>query len=56
MLEICNSRKYGTGIPLNITENTMDGKFEIVIIDTSSLLKWGFLNTTNDLLTIKITK
>jgi len=44
MLGICNSRKFGTKIPLNITENPMDGKFEIVIIekmDASSLLKAG---------------
>jgi len=44
MLGICNSRKYGTGIPLNKTGNPMDGKFEIVIIekiDASSLLKAG---------------
>ena len=44
MLGICNSRKYGTGIPLNKKGNPMDGKFEIVIIekiDASSLLKAG---------------
>jgi len=44
MLGICNSRKYGTGIPLNKTGNPMDGKFEIVIIekiDTRSLLMAG---------------
>ena len=44
MLGICNSRKYGTGVPLNIDGNPMDGKFEIVIvknIDVSSLLKAG---------------
>ena len=44
MLGICNSRKYGTGVPLNITGNPMDGKFEIVIvknINLSSLIKAG---------------
>jgi diacylglycerol kinase family enzyme len=44
MLGICNARKYGTGVPLNITGNPMDGKFEIVLvqnIDMSSLIKAG---------------
>jgi len=44
MVGICNSKKYGTGIPLNLNGNPMDGKFEIVIvekIDANSLLKAG---------------
>ena len=44
MLGICNSRKYGTGVPLNIHGNPMDGKFELVVvkkIDTHSLIKAG---------------
>ncbi|WP_367177033.1 diacylglycerol kinase family protein, partial [uncultured Eudoraea sp.] len=44
MVSICNSRKYGTGVPLNAVGNPMDGKFEIVIVekvDTISLLKAG---------------
>ncbi len=44
MLGICNSRKYGTGVPLNLDGNPMDGKFELVIvtnINTNSLLKAG---------------
>ncbi len=44
MSAICNSRKYGTGIPLNVVGNPMDGKFEIVLIESinlSSLLKAG---------------
>ena len=44
MVGICNSRKYGTGIPLNVVGNPMDGKFEIVIvekIDLTSLIKAG---------------
>ncbi len=44
MLGICNSKKYGTGIPLNINGNPMDGKFEIVVVekmDMSTLLKAG---------------
>ena len=44
MSAICNSRKYGTGVPLNIVGNPMDGKFEIVLIESinlSSLLKAG---------------
>jgi len=32
MVGICNARKYGTGVPINIVGNPMDGKFEIVII------------------------
>lgn len=44
MVGICNSRKYGTGVPLNIKGNPMDGKFEIVIVknlDANLLLKAG---------------
>lgn len=44
MMAICNSRKYGTGVPLNITGSPVDGKFEIVIvekIDANSLIKAG---------------
>lgn len=44
MVGICNSRKYGTGVPLNLEGNPMDGKFEIVIIkqiNANSLLKAG---------------
>lgn len=31
MAAICNARKYGTGVPLNLVGNPMDGKFEIVL-------------------------
>ncbi|NOX84964.1 MAG: diacylglycerol kinase [Chlorobi bacterium] len=44
MVGICNARKFGTGVPLNVTGNPMDGKFEIVLIiriDGSSLIKAG---------------
>jgi len=44
MVGICNARKYGTGVPLNITGNPMDGKFEIVLVkkmDARSLIKAG---------------
>ena len=44
MVGICNSRKYGTGVPLNITGSPMDGKFEIVLLeylDVLSLIKAG---------------
>lgn len=44
MSAICNARKYGTGVPLNVTGNPMDGKFEMVLveqIDLPSLLKAG---------------
>lgn len=44
MVAVCNSRKYGTGVPLNNVGNPMDGKFEIVILekmDYKSLLASG---------------
>lgn len=44
MVAICNARKYGTGVPLNLDGNPMDGKFELVLItniDTRSLIKAG---------------
>lgn len=44
MVGICNSRKYGTGVPLNLSGNPMDGKFEIVIVrqlDANTLIKAG---------------
>ncbi len=44
MVGICNARKYGTGVPLNLKGNPMDGKFEIVIvkqINLNSLLLAG---------------
>ena len=44
MVGICNARKYGTGVPLNLSGNPMDGIFEIVVvqnIDTQSLIKAG---------------
>lgn len=50
MAAICNSRKYGTGVPLNVVGNPMDGMFEIVLneeINASSLLKAG-LSAFND--------
>lgn len=50
MAAICNARKYGTGVPLNLIGNPMDGKFEIVLIekiDSSALLSAG-LASFND--------
>lgn len=44
MVGICNSRKFGTGIPLNLRGNPMDGKFEIVVVrtvDINALVKAG---------------
>lgn len=44
MSAICNARKYGTGVPLNVVGNPMDGKFEIVLleqIDMQSLIQAG---------------
>ena len=41
---ICNFRKYGVGVPLNIEGSPMDGKFEIVIvkeINAGLLIKAG---------------
>lgn len=47
MVAICNARKYGTGVPLNLSGNPMDGKFEVVVvenIDMNSLIKAGLSN------------
>lgn len=44
MVGICNARKYGTGVPLNVNGNPMDGKFELVLVtnvSTNSLIKAG---------------
>lgn len=44
MVALCNARKYGTGIPLNLQGNPMDGQFEIVIIEevnVNSLIQAG---------------
>lgn len=44
MAAVCNARKYGTGVPLNVIGNPMDGKFEIVLIekiDATSLIAAG---------------
>lgn len=37
MVGICNARKYGTGVPLNLRGNPMDGKFEIVVVKSINL-------------------
>jgi diacylglycerol kinase family enzyme len=50
MTALCNTRKYGTGVPLNTTGNPMDGKFEIVLlekVDLPSLIRAG-LAALND--------
>jgi diacylglycerol kinase family enzyme len=44
MAAICNARKFGTGVPLNLEGNPMDGKFELVLvtrIDSTTLIKSG---------------
>ena len=44
MSAICNARKYGTGVPLNLIGNPMDGKLELVFvekIDLASLIRSG---------------
>lgn len=33
MLAICNARKFGTGVPLNLDGNPFDGKFELISIN-----------------------
>ncbi|EAY24563.1 diacylglycerol/lipid kinase family protein [Microscilla marina] len=33
MVAICNAQKYGTGIPLNLSGNPLDGQFELVVIE-----------------------
>lgn len=51
MTAICNSRKYGTGVPLNLDGNPMDGKFELVLVtrvDATSLLKSGLSSFNED--------
>lgn len=50
MAAICNARKYGTGVPLNLVGNPMDGKFEIVLsteVSFQSLLATG-LSSINE--------
>lgn len=37
MSAICNARKYGTGVPLNLIGNPMDGKFELVLVEKIDL-------------------
>ena len=44
MAALCNSRKFGTGIPINTVGNPMDGIFELVMlekIDALSLIRAG---------------
>jgi YegS/Rv2252/BmrU family lipid kinase len=44
MVAICNARKYGTGVPLTLDGNPLDGKFELVLIENinfSSLINIG---------------
>jgi len=33
MLAICNARKFGTGVPLNLTGTPDDGRFELVLLE-----------------------
>lgn len=44
MLGICNGRRFGTSIPINLKSNPFDGEFEIVVIeeiDYATLLRAG---------------
>ncbi len=41
---ICNARKYGTGVPLNLNGSPFDGKFELVMVkkmDAATLIMAG---------------
>ncbi len=43
-IAICNARKYGTGVPLNLNGSPFDGKFELVLVknmDAASLIMAG---------------
>ena len=43
-IAICNARKYGTGVPLNLNGSPFDGKFELVMVknmDAASLIMAG---------------
>lgn len=44
MVAICNARKFGTGVPLNLTGTPTDGKFELVLLerfDVPGMIKAG---------------
>lgn len=43
-MAICNARKYGTGVPVNLNGSPFDGKFELVLVkklDAGSLIMAG---------------
>lgn len=43
-IAICNARRYGTGVPLNLEGSPFDGKFELVMVkkmDAASLIRAG---------------
>lgn len=51
MLAFCNGRKYGTGVPLNLISNPLDGLMEIVSveqIDTPGLINSGLSKFSDD--------
>ena len=59
MIALCNARKYGSGVPLNITGNPMDGKFEIVLvekIDLPSLIRAGLASFNDKFLDSQVSK
>ena len=59
MMALCNARKYGTGVPLNATGNPMDGKFEIVLLETlnlASLIQAGLASLNDKYLDNQISK
>ncbi len=43
-IAICNARKYGTGVPINLNGSPFDGKFELVLVkklDAATLIMAG---------------
>jgi diacylglycerol kinase family enzyme len=59
MIALCNARKYGSGVPLNLTGNPMDGKFEIVLvekIDLASLIRAGLASLNDKFLDSQVSK
>jgi diacylglycerol kinase family enzyme len=59
MIALCNARKYGSGVPLNVSGNPMDGKFEIVLvekIDLASLIRAGLASLNDKFLDSQVSK
>ncbi len=57
MVGICNARKYGTGVPLNISGNPMDGKLKLCFckkLTRALLSKLAYQNLTKNFMIVKI--